>query len=115
LLIQNRAQHLIYNRTKHLLQVRRNLPAFAPLASQRVLARHSSLLILLRGALENPVLVVINLSSKPVSLELSSNEAGLPESKIWVDQITQNKYFMPPDQINLNLSPYQVVWLTPAD
>jgi glucosylglycerate phosphorylase len=88
------------------LSIRKEHPAFNPLAPQQVLALGSQVFSVLRIAVDqgDTVLCLINITNGRVDLEV---DPALLKSPIWIDLISGGEY--QPGKITLE--PYQVLWL----
>ncbi len=104
-----RHERCVFDVYRKLLQLRRKLPAFHPAASQQVLSGDPALFTLLRGAETGaPVLCCINVSSRTVSLCLST--ADLPR-RTWRDLLSDEQLHANGGHLIAPMGPYQIRWL----
>jgi glucosylglycerate phosphorylase len=89
-------RHHVFQRLKHLLQVRSSLDAFDPHGPQRVIELHHAIFAVERG----PVLCLHNVSDQPQRVTLD---------RPW--QHTRDLLDGRSAEINLMLQPYEVLWL----
>ena len=96
----------IFTTYTHYLSIRKEHPAFNPLAPQQVLDLGSQVFALLRTAegQGEKVLCLINITNAEVELEVDPTTL---DSSVWIDLINGMEYH--PGKINLE--PYQVLWL----
>lgn len=89
------------------LSIRKEHPAFNPLAPQQVLGLGNQVFALIRTEEDQgeKVLCLINITDKGVDLEI---DPTLMDSPAWIDLISGEEY--QPGKISLE--PYQVLWLT---
>ncbi len=97
----------VFESYSHYLSIRKEHPAFNPLAPQRILDLGNQVFALLRSTEDNrdKVLCLINITNKSVELQV---DPGLMESSNWRDLLS-DQTFQPGE---IPLEPYQVVWLT---
>jgi sucrose phosphorylase len=105
----NSLPHEVFNALTRALQVRRLQPAFSPAANQEVIISGAQLLVIRRNATQQKVLVIASFSANIQSVSLTSfidpDLLNIPGVK---DLLTQTTYAA---EQELQLAPYQVVWL----
>lgn len=96
----------VFKSYTHFLDVRKEHPAFKPLAPQQILNLDPRVFSLLRSAEDSPdqVLCIINITNSEI--ELTLDPSLLPTSP-WTDLLSKKVF----DPVQINLAPYQVVWL----
>jgi len=96
----------VFTTYTHYLSIRKEHPAFNPLAPQQVLDLDSQVFALLRTAEDQgeKVMCLINITNTEVELEV---DPTILDSSTWADLISGMEYH--PEKINLK--PYQVLWL----
>jgi glycosidase len=95
----------------HLLHVRRQQPAFHPAAVQRVLRISSDVFATMRVTQGGErLLCVTNVTAESPEIEIKLSNYDLPHNTVWVDQLT-GKSFPAESILQLNLMPYQHLWL----
>ena len=97
----------VFKAYTHYLKIRKKHPSFKPLAPQQILDLGDHVFTVLRTAADESetVLCLINVTSKPV--DISIDIEGFDLSSEWTDLLTGDEYS--PGEINLG--PYQVLWL----
>jgi sucrose phosphorylase len=102
----------IAKRYVRLLETRVSEQAFHPNGEQQVLDIGPKVFALLRISPDHNsrVLSLINVSEKPVALNLTLDDAGL-KGQVMKDLITEKLYPLEGDDRELTLDPYQVLWL----
>jgi len=96
----------VFTSYTHYLTIRKEHPAFNPLAPQQVLDFGSQVFALLRTAegQEEKVLCLINITNSEVELEVDPTTL---DSSVWVDLISGMEY----NPGKINLESFQVLWL----
>jgi sucrose phosphorylase len=91
----------------HILKVRKDQPAFTPLAAQQILNIDPRIFSLLRytDGKDDRILCLINISDQEV--ELTIDIQGIDPDSSWRDILTDQEFTISP----LTLEPYQVLWL----
>jgi len=102
---------LVFSAYTHYLKIRKEHPAFKPLAPQLIPDLGNSVFAVLRTAVDESetVLCLINVTSKPV--EISLDGEGLNSTSGWIDLLTGDEY----SPGKMNLGPYQVLWLKESE
>ncbi len=97
----------VFSSYTHYLKIRKEHPAFKPLAPQQMLDLDDRVFALIRTADDESetVLCLINVTSKPV--EISIDADGFDSSAAWIDLLAGDEYS--PGEIKMG--PYQVLWL----
>jgi sucrose phosphorylase len=99
-------QHHVYQALRHALSVRRQLPAFHPDVRQRTLPLHDDIFAIERLPDEGePVLVLTNVTAKPVAAPLPPAYRGMPLRNALTD-VTVDA-----GQSHYELDRYQVAWI----
>jgi sucrose phosphorylase len=96
----------VFQSFSHYLSIRKEHPAFNPLAPQQILNLGIQVFALLRTAEDsgNKVLCLINITNADVDVQV---DPALLGSTTWRDLLSNQK-FQPGE---ISLEPYQVVWL----
>ncbi len=104
----------VAQRFGHLIRTRIATPAFHPNAPQIVLEGNPSVFALLRIAADGDrVLAVTNVTAETQRLEVSC--AALGVAGAWRDRLGGRVFLVDDDLLTLDLEPYGVLWLSPAD
>lgn len=95
-----------------LIQKRIHEKAFHPNAGQQILNLSESLFCVLRTAVDNSerILSIINITAFPQKILLDMNKIDIDDSA-FIDLVSQKKYQVDDGKINMQLNPYQIVWL----
>ena len=103
----------IYNGFKIMLQARNANPAFHPQGQQQVLQVHASIFGLLRKALDDKiqVLCLTNVSSRKIQVSIDLTSLAFTGAPNLTDLLSQQTYQTTGNQLELNIDPYQVLWL----
>jgi glycosidase len=103
----------IYNGFKIMLQARNANPAFHPQGQQQVLQVHASIFGLLRKALDDTiqVLCLTNVSSRKIQVSIDLTSLAFTGAPNLTDLLSQQTYQTTDNQLELNIDPYQVLWL----
>ncbi len=101
------------NTYTQLLRIRAAHPAFHPLAGQRILNLDARLFSVLRTASDfnQTVLCLVNLSTTSLQIEVELSRWQLPAARSWNDLIANRRIFAQADQLLVQLSAYQSIWL----
>ena len=96
----------VFTSYTHYLSIRKEHPAFYPLAPQQILDLGSQVFALLRTAegQGEKVLCLINITNTELELEVDPTTL---DSSVWVDLISGTEY----NPGKINLESYQVLWL----
>ncbi len=96
---------------RHLLQVRREQPAFNPGAAQQVLRLGPEIFAVLRTPKAgSPVVCLINVSPTDIETRIRTSDWNLPWDAGWVDLLNADR--LPAAvEFHVRLSPFQVRWL----
>nr|WP_249066860.1 sugar phosphorylase [Halalkalibaculum roseum] len=102
--------HRVFYRLKELIEIRKEQPAFSPLAEQKVLNKDNDLFVLLRSSKEfdENILVAANVTGKPKKLKRADVQPLADLSHPVRDLISGRT--ITPDQ-EIELEPYQVMWI----
>ncbi len=103
----------VYMAYRHLLEVRRQYPAFHPNGLQRVLDLGSELFAVLRTAPGGGeyVLCLVNVTEQKRTTGIDTDAYALPSVGPWRDLVGGNSYIGDDGKLVLELEPYQIVWL----
>ena len=103
----------IYNGFKIMLQARNANQAFHPQGQQQVLQVHASIFGLLRKALDDTiqVLCLTNVSSRKIQVSIDLTSLAFTGAPNLTDLLSQQTYQTTGNQLELNIDPYQVLWL----
>ena len=103
----------IYNGFKIMLQARNANPAFHPQGQQQVLQVHASIFGLLRKALDDTiqVLCLTNVSSRKIQVSIDLTSLAFTGAPNLTDLLSQQTYQTTGNQLELNIDPYQILWL----
>ena len=110
-------QRRVFEGYRHLLQVRREHPAFHPAGGQTILHLHDALFAVLRTAPagDDVILCLINISDSPQSIQIDPVAGNLPPAAAWRDLIAGNIYTPENGQLTIHLPAYGVLWLTRSE
>ncbi len=102
----------ILSRYKHILDIRRDLPAMAPDIPHKILFLDDRVFALVRDTPnpETALLCIINISTQNVNLEISRKVLGL-ENHEFINVINSTVIMSKGDYLTINLSPYEYIWL----
>ena len=108
-------QGIIFNRYKHLLDIRSSQKAFHPDAKQETLNINDKLFVVKRTSLDGrqSIICVHNVTDEKVGINSSyllSQKADIKETGSWKDLVSGDSYSR--DNEQLELSAYQTMWLT---
>jgi glycosidase len=96
---------------RHLLHIRKQQPAFHPVAVQRLLRLSSGVFATMRVTQGGErLLCVTNVTAESLEIEIELSDYDLPHNTLWVDQLA-GKAFPAESILQLNLMPYQHLWL----
>lgn len=102
-------RHHVFQGYRHLLDVRRQHPAFHPNATQEILHVHDSLFVVKREAEgRETLLTVVNVSNQPVEVRLPLAKTS---GKTWEDVLTGRRVQGEEMGLPLHLRPYEFLWL----
>ena len=105
----NSLSHAVFTTLTRTLEIRRQQPAFSPAANQEVMPSGPQLLIISRSATQQKVLVIASFSATMQSVSLTNNiDPDLLNTPDVKDLLTQTIYAA---DLELQLNPYQVLWL----
>lgn len=98
----------------YVLDIRKRQNAFHPNAYQKILKINTDIFAVLRLSKDKKqhVLSLINVTERVSSAKISFKEINVFETE-WYDLISKRKIEFKGGEINLQLEPYDVVWLTP--
>lgn len=111
---ENAHQRHVFAAYRHLLQVRRQHPAFHPEADQSVLSLSPAIFAVLRQApvpQADTVLCLVNVSGTAQVVELIPASSSLPLVSAWHDLLSGHRY--PPHRFTM--AAYEVLWLRPLE
>ena len=96
-----------------MLQARNANPAFHPQGQQQVLQVHASIFGLLRKALDDTiqVLCLTNVSSRKIQVSIDLTSLAFTGAPNLTDLLSQQTYQTTGNQLELNIDPYQILWL----
>lgn len=102
-------------RYRQMAEHRVAIPAFHPNARQKILPTDGSVFAVLRRALDgrSTVLALVNIQAASRTAWIVRNQLEVPESR-WRDRFTGMVVEASEHQMEVPLSPYQVLWLEPA-
>ena len=104
----------VARRFGHLIRTRIATAAFHPNADQSVIEGEPSVFALARVAADGDrVLAVTNVTAQPRRFECSC--AALGVAGAWRDRLGGRVFLADDDRLSLDLEPYGVLWLSPAD
>ncbi|MDF2958463.1 MAG: sugar phosphorylase [Paenibacillus sp.] len=104
-------RHQVLSSFRSLLGIRRSEPAFHPNAKQKVISFDDRLFTLVRTADDGEQLfVVINVSGEHVRVPLPVSLLGWGSGES-LTELIGNKTFMASTTYELNLEPYQIMWI----
>lgn len=103
----------VFSNYVHLLELRRQHPAFHPNAKQRILTVDKSIFAIVRASSHESetVLCLINVSEDRLNLQLNLRECKLPNFAIWRDLLRGATFQLDEDKLSLSVSGYQALWL----
>ena len=95
----------VYHAYTHLLDIRKQEPAFHPLGQQRVLNLDSRVFALERMYDDARIIALHNVTGEAFDLELQVGDSR------WNDRVHNTNHQTITDKLRLQLAPYQVAWL----
>jgi glycosidase len=100
----------------HLLNQRRQRPAFHPQARQQMLEIDPCIFSLLRISRDDSewILCLVNVTAEAVEIVLPRGRLAPWSSEKWLDLIGNQVYRMEDSRFSLKLEPYQSMWLQPV-
>lgn len=103
----------VFEGYRHLLQVRKDNPAFHPLGGQRVLHVGKTIFALVRTSTTggNHTLCLHNVTGHTLHGSIDLAEAGIPRTASLTDIICDVIYPIFDGKLQIEISPYQVLWL----
>lgn len=103
----------VFSRYMHLLKLRKQAPAFKPIAGQRVLLLGNNLFSIVRGSSneKETVVCITNVSEIKQNLQLNLREHELPNDGTWQDLISDTIYRSKNGELSLFINGYQAIWL----
>lgn len=104
----------VATRFRQLAEQRGSIPAFHPNARQKVLPTDGSVFAVLRRSLDgaSTVLALVNITPGTRTLRLTCSLLEVP-SDTWKDRFTGAEYKRGEHLLEVDLPPYQVLWLEP--
>jgi glycosidase len=107
----------IFTKYVQLLAIRRKHPAFHPSAPQQILQLDSRIVSVLRLSVNSGgvILALINVTGQFVRSDIDQINLNLPAVSKWLDLITNEEINSASGKLQMTFSPYQYLWLTPAD
>lgn len=105
----------VTSRYRQLTEHRVAIPAFHPNAKQKILPTDGSVFAVFRRALDggSTVLALVNIQAVPRTAWIVRNQLEVPESR-WRDRFTGMVVEASEHQLEVPLSPFQVLWLEPV-
>ena len=90
--------------------------AFHPNAEQRVLKVSDALFALVRTSIDEKeqIICVTNITSRDQQITIDLSEQGL-NTRSWLDILSEHLFMADGDVLDLDLPPYQVLWLKSTD
>jgi len=108
----NSVKYNIFSLFRHLLNQRKNHPAFHPNSEQRILFLDDALFSLIRIASSGEILLcIVNVSPRRIELNIRPGEWNLPDTDKWRDLIAEIDYPIFGKSLSLIVYPYQALWL----
>jgi sucrose phosphorylase len=106
-------RHLVFKGFHHMLQVRKNNPAFHPLGGQRVLKTNKAIFTVLRSSLDDSMhtLCLTNVTNQTIRFSIDAKTFSLSPVKSLTDLLSEANYSLSKKQIEITIEPYQVLWL----
>lgn len=105
----------VFNKLSELIKIRIQEASFHPNASQKVLFLDERTFSLQRISNNESEMIIslTNVSKDKVSLTLDCHQLGISEEKV-VDLVTDETFKAGENKINIELKPYQIMWLKSA-
>jgi len=105
----------VFNGYKHLLNVRKSIPAFNPLGDQRILNLDPGVFSLIRTSPDEKdrVICLTNVTSRRRVITLSLFDFDWLNDKYWIDNISDAEHEVRDSNLQLDLDVYQSIWLKP--
>jgi len=103
----------VFNGFCRMLEVRKTTPAFHPCGGQEILDFGKSIFAILRASLngETYTLCLHNVTNQVHSVEIDLTSLPVAEIHSFVDILTNQSYAVKNSNLNLNIAPYQALWL----
>jgi sucrose phosphorylase len=112
MMLEDESSHTskVFKAYKHLLEIRKNEPAFDPYAQQKVILNNSQIFGLLRGSGKNQVITIINVTGARIGLPAAILESA-KDNESWIDLLSEEEYVHKGGAAKNDLEAYQVLWL----
>jgi glycosidase len=101
----------VFSAYKNLLRARRSHAEFHPNASQRVFLARDGVIGIVRGS---TFLCLVNVTSEPHTVEISTAPHQISPSKSWRDVISTRVFMSENGKLRVPMDAYQAFWLFPA-
>jgi glucosylglycerate phosphorylase len=103
----------IFESYTFLLKIRKNQPAFHPLAEQKILPLDDRVFSVLRTSLDKrqTILCLVNVSSQAQHVDVDPLETGIGKAVAWIDIIGNRVYEPQNGRLVVSMQSYQAVWL----
>ena len=107
--------HKIAKRYFHLLEQRTGTLAFHPNSRQQILRGNNAVFCVLRETPDKTqmVLALINVTAEKQEINFPCEAIG-PQTSSWVDLLSEESFPVSEGNLRITLTPYRVLWLTPA-
>jgi sucrose phosphorylase len=93
-----------------LLKIRRNEPLFHPNSGQVIANYSKKVFSVIRFNKEKNIVCLINITNKNVPLSI--DKISIPYwSREWIDVLTKNTFTSYNNELNVNMKPYEILWL----
>ncbi|MDZ7637624.1 MAG: alpha-amylase family glycosyl hydrolase [Bryobacterales bacterium] len=101
-------------RFRQLAEHRVAIPAFHPNARQKIMPTDGSVFAVFRRSLDglSTVLALVNITDKSRAAWIDRSQMEVPEP-LWRDRFTAREFRCSEHRLEVNLHPYQVLWLQP--
>jgi len=109
----NSLRYHVFKGFHHMLKMRNSNSAFHPLGGQQILSIDTRVFALLRTSLDEntSTLCLHNVTNQTVSLAIELKHTPANRENNFKDILSDEIFSPSDDQLKLNISPYQVLWL----
>ncbi|RAK12685.1 sucrose phosphorylase [Halanaerobium saccharolyticum] len=101
----------VFNSYRQLLKLRKENEAFAPESPQNILELERRVFAVQRGEGDQKITALINVSDRPIQLEIKTDLIKAGNGSVLRDIITEEDYKIENNSLKVKLKPYQNRWL----
>jgi len=106
-------RYLVFKGFRHMLKIRKSNPSFHPFGGQNTMEIDKGIFILLRTSLDDNArtLCLTSVINRVTKLRIDQSALPFSEGKPIIDLFTNTEYSWLGGQLELEIDPYQVLWL----